>query len=306
MFAWESYRRRSDLQYFPVKNELFDIKLFSGKWFFIFCNKIKNKFCHLLLKHSLIRKNSKIIEKAGILIRPNPLNFTAIYRIDSFYKIQKNPICALFSLNILLLWAAFYIHARRKTPVTERVDLKPLIDTSPTSEYFYRIIFLHWDSSFQWNSCWCWFSYLWRRRNYRSSLDTNSRKSRKTRVQAKLSAVFFVFGTEVRVGSIEVSEFGTIIKETCHHGTFTGWLWRTWNWWFTQLCRWKVACRWSWYWYLWRDYNQGAVWGGTEVSGSDTKQNWWHLRRNHDLFFSMKTCRQPNNENWLTSNEALL
>merc|ERR1711892_446420 len=85
---------------------------------------------------------------ACLLVRPNPLNFTAIYRTDAIHKIKTNPVCALFAINIIFLWFGLLVHARRLTPHTERVDVKPLIDTSPRSEFFYRIIFYTGDRRF--------------------------------------------------------------------------------------------------------------------------------------------------------------
>ena len=79
------------------------------------CQAISVENAHLHCKCEL-NKDEKLgmqLFSAGVLVRPNPLNFTALYRIDSFYKIQQNPICALFALNILLFWAAMMVYAYR-------------------------------------------------------------------------------------------------------------------------------------------------------------------------------------------------
>ena len=79
---------------------------------------------------------------AGLAIRPNPLNFTEIYRVDSWYKIKQNPIMALFALNILFFWAAVSVYAyRRNLKNQERPQIEPTLDISPYSKYFYRVVF---------------------------------------------------------------------------------------------------------------------------------------------------------------------
>ena len=140
-------------------------------------------------------------------MRPNPLNFTEIYRIDSLYKIQNNPVCALFAINIIFLWLGLLVHARRISPHTERVDVKPLIDTPPRSEFFYRIIFYTGDRRFNGTTADVGFRVFGDLGVTEAHLVRAQENAEKHECKPN-SVQSFLFGSTVKIGSVRGVRLG--------------------------------------------------------------------------------------------------
>ena len=144
---------------------------------------------------------------AGLLDRPNLLNFTGIYRTDALHKITTNPVCVLFAVNIIFLWFGLLVHARRLTPHTERVDVNATdVSTVPllTTRVFGDLGVTE--------------AHL-----IRAQENANSRHELKQN-----SVQSFIFGTPVKTGAIRDVRLWhklcrIIIKATPHAGTCIKW-----------------------------------------------------------------------------------